>query len=266
MSTSSTRSSTSSSTNRAIATTVSTSSTSSASVVAASISACKPVAAPAVTLASTSADCCQYYITKAGDTCASIAARPGILGLDVVVLGLLNPSLKCNGQGPQVGVAVCIQNVELSIAAALAVPLSSAGASSTTVATSAPSQAVPASFFIQARNSGTGADGTDLMIEQAAEYFAGFGLTYGQQVFPFTFDPATGYLTSGLYILWATASYVPPSIKVAPVGFTGWVVPAWPLICNIDGNLKIACTANGNIYGTFSLINGKLFLSRNSVL
>lgn len=263
MSTSSTRGSTSSSSTRPIAATVSTSSTRSSTAVAASASACRPVAAPAVTLALTATDCCQYYITKAGDTCASIAARPGILGLNLVVLALLNPSLRCVGQGPQVGVAVCVLNIQLSIVGNLVSPGDSSTVTSSAIATPSPSQTVPQSFFIQAQNSGTIADGTSLMIQQAAEYFAGFNLNYGQSVFPFTFDPATGYLTSGLYILWATASYSPPSIKVAPVGFTGWVVPAWPLVCSIDGNLKVSCTANGDIYGKFYLINGMLSFSES---
>lgn len=172
--------------------------------------------------------------------------------------------MRCVGQGPQVGVAVCIQNIQLSLSGNLVSPGTSSTETSSAIATPSPSQTVPQSFFIQARNSGTGADGTSLMIQQAAEYFAGFNLIYGQSVFPFTWDPATGYLTSGLYILWATASYSPPSIKVAPVGFTGWVVPAWPLVCSIDGNLKVACTANGNIYGKFYLINGMLSLSWSS--
>ncbi|RAL60579.1 hypothetical protein DID88_009774 [Monilinia fructigena] len=254
-SSSTSRVSTSSSNTRALAVTSSGTSTRSTSSASPSASACRSVAAPAVTLALTVTDCCQYYVTKAGDTCANIASGTGILGLDITLLVLLNPLLRCGGPGPQVGVAICVLNINLSIAGSLISPPSSSSVPSSAIATPIPSQAVPSSFFIRAFNSGTGADGTDLMIQQAAEYFAGFNLPYGQQVFSFSYDPATGYLTSGLYILWATASFASPSIKVAPVGYSGWVVPAWPLVCSVDGNLKVLCTANGNVYGKFYLIN-----------
>lgn len=246
---SSTRSSTSSSTTGAlVATTIRTSS------VRPSASACTAVAAPAITLSLTASDCCEYYITKAGDTCASIPAKNSFLGLDVALLLLLNPSLRCIGQGPQIGVAVCILNIQLSLSGSLISPPDTT--SSSTVVAPTSTQVVPSSFFIRASNSGTSADGSDLMIQQSAEYLAGFNLPYGQQVLPFSYDPETGYVASGLYILWATASFSPPSIKVAPIGYNGWIIPAWPLVCSVDNSLKLTCRANGNIYNKWILENG----------
>jgi hypothetical protein len=124
----------------------------------------------------------------------------------------------------------------------------------------APPFVVPNTFQIAADNSGTGADGTFLMGQQEDEYYTGFGLEpYGDGVLTFSYDHGAKHLTTGLYILYATTGNTPPVIRTGVVGHD-FDPPGYPLVCDFRDNGKLNCTANGNIYGTLMLVNGKLSL------
>jgi hypothetical protein len=166
--------------------------------------------------------------------------------------------------GAQIGLAVCVLNRELSIQQALAQGASSTTADSSTIPVSTAvatpsgaSLAVPANFQIFARNSGTGADFTPLMGQMEDEYFVGFGLTpYGDVPLTFQYNPITGYLEAGLYLLYATTGNSPPIIRTGVVGYD-FDPPGFPLVCQVSSvDLSLTCKANGQVFGQLMLVNG----------
>jgi hypothetical protein len=156
-----------------------------------------------------------------------------------------------------------VLNPVLAIQIALAQGASTTTADLSTVAstasatpTSAP-LAVPANFQIFARNSGTGADATPLMGQMEDEYFVGFGLQpYGDVPLTFQYDPVTGYIEAGLYLLYATTGNSPPVIRTGVAGYD-FDPPGFPLVCQVSTvDLSLTCRANGQVFGRLMVVNG----------
>ncbi|KAM3073690.1 hypothetical protein ACMFMF_006892 [Clarireedia jacksonii] len=88
------------------------------------------------------------------------------------------------------------------------------------------------------------------------EYFVGFGLEpYGDVTLTFQYDTLTGYIYSGLYLLYATTGHSPPVIRTGVVGYE-FDPPGFPLVCKVSTvDLSLSCRADGQIYARLMLVD-----------
>jgi hypothetical protein len=115
----------------------------------------------------------------------------------------------------------------------------------------------PALFYIVAHDSGGPADGTTLMGGHDDHVPMGFNMVNGQEPLTFTYDPATGFLeTEGYYVYATTLAGPGPLIWATYTPLDAMNTPgAYPVRCIVTLGLKLYCSVEGGAYDQLFLFS-----------
>ncbi|KAN0108608.1 hypothetical protein V8E51_008350 [Hyaloscypha variabilis] len=187
------------------------------------------VAPPLPTQEGTTPYCCEWYIVQPGDTCEIITSG---LGITAGTIYELNPELYADCYNLALGNAYCVSGSPQIVPA-------------------------PTLFYILAEDSSTVADGEVVVGGHSDHAIMGFNLPWGEEPLTFTYDPATGFLeTEGYYVYAIRFTDSGPLLLVTYTASDGMNTPgAYPLVCIVTLGQKLYCQVDGGAYDRLYLFS-----------